>query len=113
MDKLGRFKFPVTVLAVILIVFLAWALRWRAVTMLPGDYDEDDYLRAAQQYAALIRAGDWKGFTETNYRYEHPPLAKMVFGFSILPAPEAPVAAIFLLLQRTLLDRMMFGASGD
>ena len=91
MDKLGRFKRPITILAIILIVLLAWALRWRAVTMLPGDYDEDDYLRAAQQYAALIRAGDWKGFTETNYRQEHPPLAKMVFGFSLLSAPEAPL----------------------
>ena len=113
MDKLRSLKFLVTVLAMILIVFLAWALRWRAVTMLPGDYDEDDYLCAAQQYAALVRSGDWKGFTENNYRYEHPPLAKMLFGFSILPAPEAPVVTIFLLLQRTLLDRMMFGASGD
>jgi ABC-type sugar transport system permease subunit len=91
MDKLRRLKLPFTILAVILILLLAWALRWRAVTMLPGDYDEDDYLRAAQQYAALIRAGDWKGFTENNYRYEHPPLAKIVFGFSLLSAPEAPL----------------------
>jgi ABC-type sugar transport system permease subunit len=91
MDKLRSLKFPFTVLAVVLIVLLAWTLRWRAVTMLPGDYDEDDYLRAAQQYAALLRTGDWQGFTETNYRPEHPPLAKIVFGFSLLSAPEAPL----------------------
>jgi len=91
MDKLRGLKLPFTILAVILIVLLAWALRWRAVTMLNVDYDEDDELRAAQQYVALIRAGDWKGFTETNYRYEHPPLAKIVFGFSLLSAPEAPL----------------------
>jgi ABC-type sugar transport system permease subunit len=79
------------VLAIIVVVIIAGALRWRAINMLPVDYDEDDYLRAAQQYASLIRSGDWKGFLETNYRPEHPPLAKIIFGISILPLPEAPL----------------------
>jgi ABC-type sugar transport system permease subunit len=79
------------VLAILVVVCIAGGLRWRAVNMLPIDYDEDDYLRAAQQYAGLIRSGDWKGFLETNYRPEHPPLAKIIFGISILPLPEEPL----------------------
>lgn len=91
MNKTGRFKLPLTLLAMLLVAGLAWGLRWRAVSMLPGDYDEDDYLRAAQQYTALIRSGDWAGFTQTNYRAEHPPLSKILFGFSLLQSPPAPL----------------------
>lgn len=87
MKKNTHLKSYLYVLAILIVVVIAGALRWRAVNMLPVDYDEDDYLRAAQQYANLIRSGDWKGFTETNYRPEHPPLAKIIFGISILPAP--------------------------
>jgi len=86
-----RIKPYIWIVAVLAVVAIAWVLRWHAVTTLNVDYDEDDYLRAAQQYAALIRSGDWRGFMETNYRPEHPPLAKIIFGFSILPAPEAPL----------------------
>jgi ABC-type sugar transport system permease subunit len=89
---LRRFLKPIFwVASVLAVVALAWTLRWYAVTHLNVDYDEDDYLRAAQQYAALMRSGDWQGFMETNYRPEHPPLAKIVFGVSILPAPVAPL----------------------
>ncbi|PWB53226.1 MAG: hypothetical protein C3F13_09645 [Anaerolineales bacterium] len=80
-----------TVIAVLLIAAGAWELRWKAVNELPVDYDEDDYLLAAQEYADLIRTGNWKGFTDTNYRPEHPPLAKIIFGLSILPLPEKPL----------------------
>ncbi len=94
---MGRFKLPgipfggATVLAVILVVTLAWALHWRAVTMLPIDFDEDDYLSAAQGYAALVRSGNWAGFMNPDQYPEHPPLAKILFGLSILPAPETPL----------------------
>jgi ABC-type sugar transport system permease subunit len=91
MNKLKLFKLPATIIAVVFIVSLAWILRWRAVTMLPIDYDEDDYLRAAQQYAALMRAGNWGGFLQTNYRQEHPPLAKIIFGLSILQTSETTI----------------------
>lgn len=89
MNILKRFKPYFWVVSILTVVALAWILRWHAVTTLNVDYDEDDYLRAAQQYAALIRSGDWQGFLETNYRPEHPPLEKILFGISILPAPEA------------------------
>ncbi len=88
---MAKLKLPFRILAIMLVVAVAWGLRSRAVNQLGIDYDEDDYLRAAQQYAALIRSGDWAGFLNTNYRPEHPPLAKIVFGASILFAPEEPL----------------------
>ncbi len=77
--------------AVLAVTMLAWSLRWRAVNLLPADYDEDDYLRAAQQYAAIFRSGEWIGLTQTNYRPEHPPLGKLIFGLSILPDADFPL----------------------
>jgi ABC-type sugar transport system permease subunit len=91
MKKPPRLPLLLRILAVLLVVVLAWMLRLRAVNLLPIDYDEDDYLRAAQQYAALIRTSDWRGFLETNYRPEHPPLAKIAYGLALLPAPTAPL----------------------
>jgi ABC-type sugar transport system permease subunit len=81
----------VKILTIIIAIAVAWLLRARAVSLLPVDYDEDDYLRAAQQFTQLIRARDWAGFQETNYRPEHPPLSKILFGMSLLSAPEAPL----------------------
>jgi hypothetical protein len=81
------------ILAMLVVLAVAGATRWRAVTTLGVDYDEDDYLRAAQEYKALIKTGDWAGFMDTNYRPEHPPLAKIIFGFSILSTPDTPLLA--------------------
>ena len=78
-------------LSILLVTAVAFGLRIRAVNSLPIDYDEDDYLRAGQEYAHLIRTSDWSGFLETNYRPEHPPLAKIIIGLSILSAPEEPL----------------------
>ena len=77
-------------LLILLAVVLALGLRLRAVQMLPVDYDEDDYLRAAQQYAAAMQRGEWDAFTELNYRTEHPPLSKIVYGAAIAPLKPAP-----------------------
>ncbi len=60
-------------------------------TCCPSTYDEDDYLRAGQEFAHLIRTGDWPGFLHTNYRPEHPPLAKIAYGVAILDLPEQPL----------------------
>ncbi len=84
-------RITILLLAILMVGVIAGGLRLRAIEQLPVDYDEDDYLKAAQQYAGLMRTGDWKGFTETNYRPEHPPLAKIIFGISILPLPEKPL----------------------
>ena len=78
------------ILTIIAVVSLALFLRLRAVELLPIDYDEDDYLRAAQQFATAIQAGDWSAFTQLNYRTEHPPLTKIINGLAIAPLPPAP-----------------------
>jgi len=83
----------VKILLILLITLVALFTRLRAVERLDIDYDEDDYLRAGQQYATAIAVGRWEDFTQLNYRPEHPPLAKIVYGFalaSLPPAPEIP-----------------------
>lgn len=75
-------------LAVLLVILLGWNLRLNAATYLPVDYDEDDYLRAAQEYAAVIRSGDMSGLMDYNYRTEHPPLLKILYGWAIAGDPE-------------------------
>lgn len=88
-----KFQSPLRILAIVAVLFIAWALRANAVQKLSIDYDEDDYMRAAQEYAHLIRTSSWSGFLETNYRTEHPPLAKIVIGLSFLTAPEEKLVA--------------------
>jgi len=78
-------------LAALLVGLLAWNLRSYAVSELPVDFDEDDYLRAAQEYTIVFRSGDLSGLTDFNYRPEHPPLSKIVYGLSLLSAPETPL----------------------
>lgn len=86
-----RLRISGLLFAVVLVVVIAGATRWKAVTTLNIDYDEDDYLRAAQQYTAIVRSGEWAGFLETNYRPEHPPFAKIILGLSLLSDPEKPL----------------------
>lgn len=101
------------ILAILLVVSLALALRLRAAVglwvggdastreelRLPIDYDEDDYLRAAQQQGEAMAAGEWEELTGLNYRPEHPPLAKLLYGavLAFLPAaeeiPDRPTSA--------------------
>jgi hypothetical protein len=69
----GRLAGPIRLLAIFAVGLLAAGLRARAIERLPIDYDEDDYLRAAQEYAAVLQSGDWAGLTQYNYRPEHPP----------------------------------------
>ncbi len=75
-------------LAIALVVALAFGMRTHAANTLSIDYDEDDYLRAGQEYAHLIKTSNWRGFLDRNYRPEHPPLAKIFIGLSILSVPE-------------------------
>ncbi|MBN2258224.1 MAG: sugar ABC transporter permease [Anaerolineaceae bacterium] len=89
----------IRILLPILTAALAFGLGWRALTLMPVDYDEDDYTRAGQIYADGFRVGDWSVAIRENYREEHPPLAKLFYGavFSTLdpiPAiPERPTSA--------------------
>lgn len=80
-------------LLILLVLIIAGTFRARAVQHLNIDFDEDDYTRAAQEYAHLIRTSNWSGFLETNYRPEHPPLAKIIMGVSLLTTPEKDLIA--------------------
>ncbi|MBM3180826.1 MAG: ABC transporter permease subunit [Chloroflexi bacterium] len=90
---MNRIKTPLYIIAIMFVAFTAWAVRSRALNNLPIDYDEDDYLRAGQEYAHLFRTSNWSGFLETNYRPEHPPLAKIAYGIVFSFLPEQPLAA--------------------
>jgi hypothetical protein len=88
MKRLQRVLYITLVLAILV---LAFGLRLRAVRLLPIDYDEDDYLGAAQRYAQFMAAGDMQGIVDYAYNYEHPPLTKLAYGLAILPLPAAPL----------------------
>jgi len=79
------------IIFIVLVIAIAYSLRTYAANSLAIDYDEDDYLRAGQEFAHLFRTSNWQGFLETNYRPEHPQLAKMMFGVSLLGLPEVPL----------------------
>src|SRR3954467_5753455 len=78
---------------------VALAARLLAVDRLPVDFDEDDYLRAGQQYAIGLQAGDPLVLLRDNYRTEHPPLGKIVTGLALTPlapfreVPDQPTTA--------------------
>ena len=84
---LRRILFGVAILCV---VGVAWGVRWRALELLPIDYDEDDYLGAAIHYAQALRDKDLGEIIEYDYNYEHPPLTKLAYGLAIFPLPPAP-----------------------
>jgi hypothetical protein len=75
---------------VLLVASLAAVLRVHAVRTLPIDFDEDNYLRAAQQYQTALQTGNWTRIYERKENFEHPPLAKLAFGIVLLALPRAP-----------------------
>jgi hypothetical protein len=75
-------------LAALLIALLALILRWRAVVMLPVDYDEPIYMDAAARYAAAIRARDWNQVPSIRHTIEHPAVVKVVYALGILIWPS-------------------------
>lgn len=81
--------------AALVIALLALILRWRAVSMLPVDYDEPMYTRAAVQYAAAIRTGDWGQLLTASPTPEHPALVKLLYALATLVRPEqsSPLSA--------------------
>ena len=87
------------VLAIIIVLCIALCARMRAAALLPIDYDEDDYLRAAQLYAEVVRERDWRRLPEVTFCHEHPALAKLAFGAAIAGLAPAP-----LIPERDLLD---------
>jgi hypothetical protein len=74
------------ILAILLVAGLA---RFRAVALLPIDFDEDDYLRAAQLYAAIIKTGSWQDLPTVEFNREHPSLGKLLYGVALAGLPPA------------------------
>jgi ABC-type sugar transport system permease subunit len=89
-DRLTVARRLVTASAILLVAIVALGGRLLAVNVLPIDYDEDDYLRAGQQYAMGLQAGDVGVLLRENYRSEHPPLSKIITGVVLAPLPPAP-----------------------
>ncbi len=84
-----RWSWVVNTAAVLTVGVVALSARLLAVNLLPVDFDEDDYLRAGQQYAVGIQAGDPGVLLRDNYRPEHPPLSKIITGLALLTVPPA------------------------
>ncbi|HQV27034.1 MAG TPA: sugar ABC transporter permease [Thermoflexales bacterium] len=76
-----------------IIAIAAFGIRLYAIDRLPVDYDEDDYLRAAQLISDGLRAGDPGILLRSNYRPEHPPLQKIAFALAVLPLGPRPEIA--------------------
>jgi hypothetical protein len=72
------------------VVFLALVLRVRAVELLTVDYDEDNYLRAGQQYRAALVTGDWHDVLSRTELSEHPVVGKVIYGAVLAPLPPGP-----------------------
>ena len=83
-------------------VLLAAALRMWALLLLPTDSDEPVYLKAAFDYARLIRAGDWGGLLNYDYNLEHPPLVKLMYAGVILALGEDVTLERALVATRAL-----------
>ena len=90
MDRLTVARRTVSAAAILLVAIVALGGRLLAANTLPIDFDEDDYLRAGQQYATGLQAGDPGVFLRDNYRSEHPPLTKIITGLVLAPLPPAP-----------------------
>jgi hypothetical protein len=75
------------VAAVVAVVLVAVVLRVRAVQMLTVDYDEDNYLRAGQQYRAALITGDWHNVLARTELSEHPVVGKVIYGAVLTPLP--------------------------
>jgi hypothetical protein len=90
--------------AALIIALLALALRWRAVLMLPVDYDEPIYMDAAAQYASAIEARDWPRLLANRHTIEHPSLVKLLYAVGSLLRGEGRES---LMTARTI--SLLFG----
>jgi hypothetical protein len=75
------------VAAIVAVIVVAVVLRVRAVQMLTVDYDEDNYLRAGQQYRAALITGDWHDVLALTELSEHPVVGKVIYGAVLTALP--------------------------
>ncbi len=73
---------------IFIIILLAFGLRVYAALTLPTDYDEPVYYTAARYYAESIRNGQPQDIPLVEFNYEHPTLAKLVYGVALSALPS-------------------------
>ena len=73
------------------ITLLGGVLRARGVKLISNTYDEWIYLDASQNYAGYIERLDIKNIVYLDENFEHPPLAKLVYGLALVGMPREPV----------------------
>lgn len=70
---------------ILLVVLIAFILRFWAAFRLPTDFDEPIYLNAALDYAQMFRGGNLNAVIDYPEIREHPPLVRLIYGLSMLP----------------------------
>ncbi|NNJ12025.1 transcriptional regulator [Chloroflexales bacterium ZM16-3] len=73
----------------IAVLALAILLRAWAALLLPVDFDEPTYVRAALGYARALRAGDLGAVIDSSANSEHPPLVKLLYAGGALALGDA------------------------
>ncbi len=89
------------------IIIIALLLRLWAVWQLPLDADEPVYLKGGNDYAEMIKAGNWQGIINYEYNREHPALVKLIYSIPYL-IYEAPFGSNFDLIINRLIS-VVFG----
>ena len=72
-------------IVILLIAAIAFGNRSFASQRLPIGIDEPVYLNSSLAYARFLRNMDWKDVAWYDQNSEHPALAKLVYGFALLP----------------------------
>ena len=75
------------ILAILIVIAIAFELRYFAANTLYIDYDEPAYLNNALEYTNFVRAGKWTWLAWDTTHYEHPAFYKIVYGVALLTQP--------------------------
>ena len=78
------------VLLALAIGYFGFLLRLRAAEVLPLDNDEGGYYLSSLVYRDLYTARSWSGIVHGRFGYEHPPLAKLIYGAAMYAWPTPP-----------------------
>jgi len=95
---------------ILLVVSIGFILRAYAAFQLPVDADEPVYMKAAFDYAQLIKSGDLKAVIDYPENPEHPPLGKLLYSLTVLPLSRRAGWSDALLLSRMI--SVVFGTLG-
>lgn len=93
--------------SIILVVLFALLLRLWAVWQLPMDADEPVYLKAGNDYAEFIKAGDVREIINYEYNREHPALVKLLYSIPYMFIDSTFGSNLDLTINR--LQSVLFG----